>query len=86
MEPVLLLHLRLDLFVCSLTLGGGQIQLVHIHFNFKMMLRLRTFGQCTYRLNVPWDNSVNKNAVIYAAHTTLGVRNMPFTNLPNQQL
>lgn len=26
---------------------------------------------------MPWDNSVNKNAVIYAAHTTLGVRNMP---------
>ena len=29
--------------------------------------------------NVPRDNSVNKNAVIYAAHTTLGVRNMPLT-------
>ena len=26
-----------------------------------------------------WDNSVNKNAVIYSAHTTLGVRNMPLT-------
>lgn len=24
-----------------------------------------------------WDNSVNKNAVIYAAHTTLDVRNIP---------
>ena len=28
---------------------------------------------------MPWDNSVNKNAVIYAAHTTFGVRNMPLT-------
>ena len=28
---------------------------------------------------MPWDNGVNKNAVIYAAHTTLGVRNMPLT-------
>ena len=26
---------------------------------------------------MPWDNGVNKNAVIYAACTTLGVRNMP---------
>ena len=29
---------------------------------------------------MPWDNSVNKNAVIYAVHTTLGVRNMPLTS------
>ena len=28
---------------------------------------------------MPWDNNVNKNAVIYAAHTTLGVRNMQLT-------
>lgn len=28
---------------------------------------------------MPWDNGMNKNAVIYAAHTTLGVRNMPLT-------
>lgn len=33
------------------------------------------------RLNVPWGNSVNKNAVIYTVHTTLGVRNMPLTTL-----
>ena len=26
-------------------------------------------------------NSVNKNAVIYTVHTTLGVRNMPLTTL-----
>ena len=32
--------------------------------------------QCDY-LHMPRDNSVNKNAVIYAAHTTFGVRNMP---------
>ena len=35
---------------------------------------------------MPWDNSVNKKAIIYAAHTTLDVKNMPLTNLPNQQL
>lgn len=29
--------------------------------------------------HMPWDNGVNKNVVIYAAHTTLGVRNMPLT-------
>ncbi len=28
---------------------------------------------------MPRDNSVNKNAAIYAAHTTLDVRNMPLT-------
>ena len=37
-------------------------------------------------LHMPWDNGVNKNVVIYAAHTALGVRNMPLINLPNQQL
>ena len=29
---------------------------------------------------MPWDNSVNKNGIIYAAHTTLGVRKMPLTS------
>ena len=29
---------------------------------------------------MPWNNSVNKKAVIYAAHTTLDVRNMPLTS------
>lgn len=29
---------------------------------------------------MPWDNGVNKIAAIYAAHTTLGVRNMPLTS------
>ena len=28
---------------------------------------------------MPWMGSVNKNAVIYSVHTTLGVRNMPLT-------
>ena len=36
-------------------------------------------GQAAYRLNMPWDNCVNKKAVIYAAHTTFDVRNMPLT-------
>ena len=31
----------------------------------------------TYRFHMPWDNSVNKNGIIYTDHTTLGVRNMP---------
>ena len=30
---------------------------------------------------MPWDNSVNKNGIIYADHTTLDVRNMPLTIL-----
>ena len=29
---------------------------------------------------MPWDNSVNKKAVIYVSHTALGVRNMPLAN------
>ena len=28
---------------------------------------------------MPWDNSVNKKAVIYAVVSTPGVRNMPLT-------
>lgn len=30
--------------------------------------------------HMPWDNSVNKNGIIYADHTTLDVRNMPLTS------
>ena len=30
---------------------------------------------------MPRNNSVNKNAVIYAAHMTLGVRNMPLIKI-----
>ncbi len=32
-----------------------------------------------YTLDVSWDNSVNKNGIIYADHTALDVRNMPLT-------
>lgn len=28
---------------------------------------------------MPWDNGVNKNGIIYAVATTLGVRNMSLT-------
>ena len=38
------------------------------------------FGQKNDRLDMPRDNSVNKNAVIYAVHTTLDVRNMLLTS------
>lgn len=36
--------------------------------------------QRDHALNMPWDNSVNKNGIIYADHTTLDVRNMPLTS------
>ena len=52
MKSVFLLHPLLDLFICSLTLGGGQIQLIHINLNADMMLCLRKFGQKTYRLHM----------------------------------
>ena len=52
MEAVLLLHPRLNLLIRSLTLGGGQIQLIHINLNADMMLCLRKFGQKKYRLDV----------------------------------
>ena len=45
MESVLLLYPILDLFICSLTLSGGQIQLIHIDLDADVMLRLRKFGQ-----------------------------------------
>ena len=51
MKTVPLLHPRLDLFICSFTLGGGQIQLIHIDLNADMMLCSGEFGQKTYRLN-----------------------------------
>lgn len=42
-----------------------------------MSLFCMCLSQKNYGFDMPWDNSVNKNAVIYAAHTTLGVRSMP---------
>ena len=45
-----------------------------------MLTRYVSLGKLDNCLDVPWDNSVNKNAVICAAHTALGVRNMPLTN------
>ena len=35
--------------------------------------------QC-HALHMPWDNSVNKNAIIYAVATTFDVKNMPLTS------
>jgi hypothetical protein len=37
------------------------------------------------RFHVPWDNSVNINAVIDAVATTLGFRNIPLTSLQDNQ-
>ena len=51
MESILLLHPLLDLFICSLTLSCGYIQLAHIYLNANMVLRFREFGQCTYSLD-----------------------------------
>ena len=61
MEAVFLLHPCLELFICSLALGGSQIQLIHIDLDADMMLRLRKFGQKTYRLHMPGDVAMNVN-------------------------
>ena len=61
MKSVLLLHPVLDLFVCSLTLSCGYVQLIHIHLDADMMLRFRKFGQSAYRLNMPGDVAMNVN-------------------------
>ena len=36
-----------------------------------------TFRHQYHTLNMPWDNSVNKNSHIYAVVTTIDVENMP---------
>ena len=67
MKSVFLLHPLLDLFICSLTLGGGQIQLIHINLNADMMLCLRKFGQKTYRLigcRFTWGNIIDWFTII----------------------
>lgn len=58
------------------------VKIVDSHYdNFrcydKLFILFAAEGQEADGFDMPWDNSVNKNAVIYAAHTTLGVRNMP---------
>ena len=50
-----------NLFVCSLALRVGQIQLVHIYFYTDMVLCFMKFGQQTYRLDVPGDVAMNVN-------------------------
>lgn len=39
-----------------------------------------SFDMTGHADGMPWDNSVNKNGIIYADHTTLDVRNMPLTS------
>ena len=58
METVLLLHPRLNLFIRSLTLGGGQIQLIHINLNADMMLCL---VECETNIRFAKVNSVMRN-------------------------
>ncbi len=56
-----------------------QIVRIHLliwHLNMFFLLAV----QAAYRLDVPWDNSVNKTVIIYAVATTPGVRNMPLTS------
>ena len=44
-------HIRLNFLIGSLTLRSSQIQLVHLHFNFNMLLRIE-FGKKAYRLHM----------------------------------
>ena len=60
-------------FIPKYFFGFGDFKatsvIIHLLFNYQR-----------YALHMPWDNSVNKNGIIYADHTTLDVRNMPLTS------
>ena len=63
------------MFKISRSIPAPRLQLFPV---FHLIRRPNSGSRQQYdRLHVPWDNSVNKNAVIYSAHTTLCVRNMP---------
>ena len=51
-ESVVVLNPFPDLVICSLTLGRRYIHLIHINLHADVILRLRKFGQNTYRLDV----------------------------------
>ena len=69
----------LDLVVGGLCLGSGQVGVLQVEGHADGHIRIFS-DQLNNRLDMSWDNSVNKMAHIYAAHTTLDVRNMPLTN------
>ena len=52
MKSVLLLHPILNLLVSSLAFRCRHIHLTHINLHADMILRLRKFGQKTYRLDM----------------------------------
>ena len=56
-----------------------SIVLLSIYTYLNEVLRILYFLEQNYRLHMPWDNSVNKKAVIYAVVTTIDVENMPLT-------
>ncbi|MBR3077897.1 MAG: hypothetical protein IKH07_08245 [Oscillospiraceae bacterium] len=70
-----LLHLLIGGFLFR----RRQIGVLRINRDADIHIR-RFSDQLNNRLDMPWDNSVNKNAVINAVATTLGVRNMPLTS------
>ena len=64
---------RLKLFIHTLLcIGNGSF------LYLDMIIRL-LLGQKNDRLHMPWDNSVNKNAIIYAVVTTVLMGQFPLS-------
>ena len=76
MKSVLLLHPLLDLLIVHLAFRRRHIHLIHIALHTDMILRLRKFGQKTYRLHMPRDTIMN-------VHSTSELTNQSASNRRN---
>ena len=74
-------HILLYLIICCLSLCRCYIHIIKFNRDINVIIRLLfQLGQKNNRLDVPWDNGVNKNAIINAVVSTHLVKNMPLNN------
>ena len=79
MEAVLLLYPRLDLLICSALLKPGHVHVFEREFHSDILTRYVSLGKLDNRLNMPWDNSVNKMVSIYADCSSSLVEQFPLS-------
>ena len=79
MESVLLLHPLLDLLVCSPLLKPGHIHIFKRELHPNILTRYVSLGKLDNRLDMNWDNSVNKTVSIYADCSSSLVEQFPLS-------
>jgi hypothetical protein len=69
MESRVLKDVSLDLLVGGVVQQAGGVQAFQRELDTDGFARYLTLGKADNRLDMAWDNSLNKNAVIYADYS-----------------